>query len=135
MNSTVVWKSGALLAATGISFGAFGAHGLRSRSGIEAKQIESWMTASHYAVFNGLALMATSLHPRASKSKFAGPAILAGSLLFSGSIFALVLNKEKFKFLGPVTPLGGLSIIAGYVFPNFLCSTNKSSSYLTLACV
>ncbi|TIA82027.1 hypothetical protein E3P98_01709 [Wallemia ichthyophaga] len=113
MNETVIWKSGALLAATGIGFGAFGAHGLRARAGIQPRQIESWMTGSHYAVFNGLALMATSLHPRASKSKFAAPAILTGSLLFSGSIYALVLNRDKFKFLGPVTPLGGLSMILG----------------------
>ncbi|TIB63643.1 hypothetical protein E3P78_01722 [Wallemia ichthyophaga] len=113
MNETVIWKSGALLAATGIGFGAFGAHGLRARAGIQPRQTESWMTGSHYAVFNGLALMATSLHPRASKSKFAAPAILTGSLLFSGSIYALVLNRDKFKFLGPVTPLGGLSMILG----------------------
>ena len=45
--------------------------------------------------------------------RFAGPAIIVGGLLFSSSIFALVLNSNL-KVLGPVTPLGGLVMIAGY---------------------
>lgn len=60
--------------------------------------------------------MIVSLHPRFSQHRFAGPAILAGSVAFSGSIFALVMGgKERFRFLGPVTPLGGLAMIAGYI--------------------
>jgi uncharacterized membrane protein YgdD (TMEM256/DUF423 family) len=43
-------------------------------------------------MFNGLGLLLVSLHPRFSIHKYAGPAILAGSLMFSGSIFALVLG-------------------------------------------
>ncbi|KAJ7038086.1 hypothetical protein C8F04DRAFT_367641 [Mycena alexandri] len=107
----LLWKLGSGFAAAGIMAGAFGAHGLKSR-GIAT---ESFQTASHYTVFNGLALLLLSLHPRFSVHKFAGPAIAGGTLLFSGSIFALVLDRDRFKFLGPVTPMGGLLMIAGYV--------------------
>lgn len=59
------------------------------------------------------------MHPRFSLHRFAGPAIAVGGLVFSSSIVALVLNREKFRVLGPVTPLGGAAMIAGYVFLEF----------------
>ncbi|KAJ7293682.1 hypothetical protein C8J57DRAFT_1491056 [Mycena rebaudengoi] len=90
------------------------AHGLKAR-GVSPESIASFQTASHYTIFNGLTLLLLSLHPRFSVHRFAGPAIAAGTLLFSGSIAALVLNRETFKWLGPVTPLGGVVMIAGYV--------------------
>lgn len=46
-------------------------------------------------MYNGLALMLLSMHPRFVGHRFAGPAIAVGGLIFSSSIFALVLNKEK----------------------------------------
>ncbi|KAI0080261.1 hypothetical protein K474DRAFT_1637857 [Panus rudis PR-1116 ss-1] len=128
--STFLWRSGAILATIGIITGAFGAHGLRKRPGITPDNIHAWETASHYAsvdspkcltlnclskVFNGLALLLVSLHPRFAVHRFAGPAIIAGSTLFSGSIFALVGAKDRLnlKWLGPVTPIGGSILIAG----------------------
>ncbi|KAJ7169982.1 DUF423-domain-containing protein [Mycena filopes] len=116
-NANLLWRAGAGFAAAGIMAGAFGGkypHGLKSR-GIAAESIASFQTASHYTVFNGLALLLLSLHPRFSVHRFAGPAIAVGTVLFSGSIFALVLNRERFRALGPVTPLGGMLMIAGYV--------------------
>ncbi|KAJ3987516.1 hypothetical protein F5890DRAFT_1497360 [Lentinula detonsa] len=65
-------------------------------------------------MFNGLGLLLISLHPRFAVHRFAGPAIITGTLCFSGSIFALTLNRDL-KFLGPVTPMGGLMMIAGYI--------------------
>lgn len=50
----------------------------------------------YYQMFNGLALMALSLHPRFAVHRFAGPAIAMGGFLFSSSIVALVLNKERY---------------------------------------
>ncbi|KAJ7786427.1 hypothetical protein B0H16DRAFT_1490444 [Mycena metata] len=110
----LLWKVGSGFAGAGIMAGAFGAHGLKSR-GIAPESIASFQTGSHYLVFNGLALLLLSLHPRFSVHRFAGPAIAGGAFLFSGSIFALVLNRDRFKFLGPITPLGGVLMIAGYV--------------------
>ncbi|OCH96204.1 DUF423-domain-containing protein [Obba rivulosa] len=111
----LLWRSGALIAAVGIIAGAFGAHGLQRRKGITPDQIHAWETASHYAVFNGLALLIASLHPRFAFHRFAGPAIAAGGIIFSGSIMALVLNRDRFRWMGPVTPMGGSIMIAGYL--------------------
>ncbi|GLB36247.1 putative protein of unknown function (DUF423) [Lyophyllum shimeji] len=113
--SQFLWRSGAIIASVGIIAGAFGAHGLRRRPGITADNIHAWETASSYAVYNGLTLLLVSLHPRFSTHRFAGPAIAAGGLIFSGSIMALVLARDRFKFVGPVTPLGGAIMIAGYL--------------------
>ncbi|KII93550.1 hypothetical protein PLICRDRAFT_35776 [Plicaturopsis crispa FD-325 SS-3] len=103
------------MTAVGIMAGAFGAHGLKRRAGITPENIHAFETASHYAVYNGLALLLVSLHPRFAAHRFAGPAIAGGTVLFSGSILALVLGRDRFKFLGPVTPLGGAVMIAGYL--------------------
>ncbi|KAK0245868.1 hypothetical protein EDD85DRAFT_757771, partial [Armillaria nabsnona] len=96
----------------GVIAGAFGAHGLKGRPGITPDKIQAFQTAAYYATFNGLGLLLVSMHPRFAFHPFAGPAIAAGGLLFSGSIFALTLNN-KLKALGPVTPLGGVFLIAG----------------------
>jgi hypothetical protein len=47
-------------------------------------------------IFNGLAVLAISMHPRFSTNRFVAPAIIAGSVIFSGSIFGLVLARERF---------------------------------------
>ncbi|KAJ3935320.1 MAG: hypothetical protein NXY57DRAFT_958266 [Lentinula lateritia] len=116
--SNFLWRAGALLTATAIGFGAFGAHGLKQRKDINPDRINAWNTAAHYAtshkIFNGLGLLLISLHPRFSVHRFAGPAIMTGTVLFSGSIFALTLD-HNLKFLGPVTPMGGVIMIAGYI--------------------
>ncbi|KAJ3812244.1 hypothetical protein EV368DRAFT_81213 [Lentinula lateritia] len=112
--SDFLWRAGSLLTATAIGFGAFGAHGLKQRKDINPDRINAWNTAAHYAIFNGLGLLLISLHPRFSVHRFAGPAIMTGTVLFSGSIFALTLD-HNLKFLGPVTPMGGVIMIAGYM--------------------
>jgi uncharacterized membrane protein YgdD (TMEM256/DUF423 family) len=93
--------------------GAFGSHALKRRPGITPESLSAWGTASHYAIFNGLTLFVLSMHPRFSTHKFAGPAIAGGGFVFSGSIIALVL--WKLKFFGPITPMGGMAMIAGYI--------------------
>ncbi|KDR85095.1 hypothetical protein GALMADRAFT_54024, partial [Galerina marginata CBS 339.88] len=98
---------------TGMITGAFGSHGLRQKQGITPENIHAWETASSYAVYNGLAMMLLSLHPRFSAHRFAGPAIACGGLIFSGSIWCLVIGREKLKMLGPATPVGGMAMIAG----------------------
>ena len=111
----LLWRTGALLAAAGVIAGAFGSHGLRKREGITSDKIHAWETASHYAIFNGLALLLGSLRPKFGVHKFAGPAIAVGSMLFSGSIVTLVLAHDHFKWMGPITPIGGSIMIAGYI--------------------
>ncbi|CAK9784088.1 DUF423-domain-containing protein [Cutaneotrichosporon oleaginosum] len=115
-----IFRAGAALAATGISFGAFGAHALRSRFDLPESSHQSWMTGSNYLIYNGLALLALSAHPSVAlglkRYKTAAGLIVGGVLVFSGSIFGLVLARDKVgKVLGPITPMGGFAMIAGYI--------------------
>jgi uncharacterized membrane protein YgdD (TMEM256/DUF423 family) len=82
-------------AAVGMATGAFGAHGLRARN-VSERSIGSWMTGSSYLVYNGLALLAISLHPRltaatssAQRMRIGTGMIVGGALTFSGTIFGL----------------------------------------------
>ncbi|WWC62756.1 uncharacterized protein I303_105353 [Kwoniella dejecticola CBS 10117] len=118
MNPSFIFRSGALITATGISFGAFGSHGLRTiKPPLPDSKISSWNTASSYLIYNGLALLAISFHPgllgASRKYRLASGLIMSGAAVFSGSIFALVLARDKFRWLGPITPLGGVGMIAG----------------------
>jgi uncharacterized membrane protein YgdD (TMEM256/DUF423 family) len=106
---TVAAVSGALA----VMAGAFGAHGLKSR--VAAEQVAAWTTASQYHLVHSLVLLALALYAVQSGREIRWPAILftAGIVLFSGSIYALVLTSAR--WLGPVTPLGGLCLIAGWL--------------------
>ncbi|KAF9237101.1 hypothetical protein BU15DRAFT_49282, partial [Melanogaster broomeanus] len=91
-------------------------HVLKQHVGITADKLHAWETASRCAVrvANGLGLMVISMHPKFSAHRFAGQAILAGGAVFSGSIMALALFEEYvLRFLGLVTPLSGIIMIAG----------------------
>ncbi|KAK4057802.1 hypothetical protein OIO90_001021 [Microbotryomycetes sp. JL221] len=111
----VAWKAGSLLAATGVASGALGAHALASRLGNKSA---TWSMASHFAIMNGAALLAISQHPQHGK-RLPGLLIATGTVMFSGSIFALLLYRERMggltKLVGPTTPLGGVLMIAGYL--------------------
>jgi uncharacterized membrane protein YgdD (TMEM256/DUF423 family) len=106
---TIAAVSGALA----VVAGAFGAHGLQARVG--AEQVASWTTASQYHLVHSLVLLALALYAAQSGKSITWPGWLftAGIVLFSGSIYGLVLTSAK--WLGPVTPLGGLSLIAGWI--------------------
>lgn len=102
-----------------MALGAFGAHGLRSRTpALSERSIGSWTTASQYMIYNGLGLLVVSFHPGLiagiRKYRVAAGMIAAGGAVFSGTIFALVLAREKVgKVAGPMTPLGGAVMMAG----------------------
>jgi len=93
--------------------GAFGAHGLRGR--VPAEQIAAWATASQYHLLHSVALLALALYAaRAGTSiRLQGSLLTAGMLLFSGSIYLLVLTGQR--WLGPVTPIGGLLLIGAWL--------------------
>ncbi|KAK3367819.1 DUF423-domain-containing protein [Podospora didyma] len=106
--STLFWKVGAISGAVAVAFGAFGAHGLKKRIADPAK-IANWGTAAHYQLIHSVAILIAHNNP------LAAGLFTAGSVFFSGSIYALTLDTERFRFLGPVTPLGGLLLIAGWL--------------------
>ena len=99
--------------ALAVMAGAFGAHGLKGR--FAAEQVAAFTTASHYHLLHSVVLLALALYAAQSGRAVGVPAWLftLGIVLFSGSIYLLVLTGAK--WLGPVTPLGGLCLIAGWV--------------------
>jgi uncharacterized membrane protein YgdD (TMEM256/DUF423 family) len=106
--------AGAFFGLTAVILGAFGAHGLAAR-GFDATQIASWQTAVQYQMFHALALLVVSNWLRVSAAPGISVTAIAwmlGVALFSGSIYLLVLGGPR--WLGPVTPVGGLSLIIGW---------------------
>ncbi len=105
--------AGALLGAVGVIAGAFGAHGLKSR--LDADALQSFETAVRYQLVHALGLLLVGALNRTGLAGLS-PAtwlFVIGTLLFSGSIYALVLGGPR--WLGPVTPLGGALLIAGWI--------------------
>jgi uncharacterized membrane protein YgdD (TMEM256/DUF423 family) len=101
-----------LLGCASVAAGAFGAHGLRDS--VTPERLAAWQTAAHYALVHSGVLLALALYASATGRGVALQAslVLAGVVLFSGSIFGLVLFE--WRVLGPVTPIGGLILIAGW---------------------
>lgn len=109
---------GAFVAAAAVIAGAFGAHGLKAR--LDADALALWETAARYATYSGLALMAIGLTGLVDRSTSpstwlaTAPWLLSfGVLIFSGTVAVLALGGPR--WLGAVTPLGGLLMIVGLV--------------------
>ncbi|KAI9298619.1 DUF423-domain-containing protein [Neoconidiobolus thromboides FSU 785] len=107
------WRAGCLLGASGVLLGAFGSHGLKKVVNGDLQKIANWKTASNYQLLHSVVLLIIGVSSPASA--LSAKLITGGTLGFSGSIYLLTLNPVAFKLLGPVTPLGGLSMIAGWV--------------------
>ncbi|GAM85991.1 hypothetical protein ANO11243_040010 [Dothideomycetidae sp. 11243] len=106
------WTLGSLYGASAVCLGAFGSHGLKKIINDPVK-IASWNTAAQYQLIHSGVLLLSSV--AAPKDKVAASLFTAGMTMFSGSIYLLVLNPQRFKVLGPVTPIGGLCLIGGWV--------------------
>lgn len=95
--------------------GAFGAHALRER--LEPRLLETFQTAVQYQLIHAVALLCIGLMidqwSRSAALEVSAWAMMAGILLFSGSLYGLVLTEMR--WLGPVTPLGGLCFIVGWI--------------------
>jgi uncharacterized membrane protein YgdD (TMEM256/DUF423 family) len=104
----------ALLGALGVALGAFGAHGLRAR--LDARALDLWETAVRYHLIHAVALLALALSPHAAQLRTAGWLFAAGVALFSGSLYLLALGAGPRAVLGPLTPLGGLAFLAGWLW-------------------
>ena len=109
------WLSvGALLGLIGVAAGAFGAHALKGRLGPDA--LVAYETAVRYQMYHAFALIATAwvMSQEPSRAAFAAAiCFLVGVLFFSGSLYGLTL--VGWKWLGPVTPLGGLILMVGWL--------------------
>jgi uncharacterized membrane protein YgdD (TMEM256/DUF423 family) len=106
--ASLAWKMGAVSGATAVLLGAFGAHALVKYTA-DPKMHKTWDTAAHYQLGHAAALLLASAH----SSRLPAACFGAGTLLFSGSLYLLVLTEKK--WLGAITPLGGLALTAGWL--------------------
>lgn len=105
--------SAAILLMLGVTAGAFGSHALRNV--VHINMLAVWHTAVLYQLLHGLgllALVAITPHLQPRCARLAGPTLLLGTLLFSFSLYALVLTNTT--WLGFITPIGGMLMIAGW---------------------
>jgi len=108
------WTSvAATLLALAVALGAFGAHGLRAR--LDAYSMDIYQRAVLYHFLHALGLLIVSTLPRPSQAVCW--LLLAGIVLFSGSLYILALTGVR--ALGAVTPFGGLSFIAAWLLLAF----------------
>ncbi len=108
---------GALFGITAIMLGAFGAHALKKI--MTQEQLTSFETGVKYQMYHALVLLMLSfnLNLDTSLEKYMVYCFILGTLLFSFSIYGLCISGakgSKWKFLGPLTPLGGLLLVVGW---------------------
>jgi uncharacterized membrane protein YgdD (TMEM256/DUF423 family) len=109
----VSWISvGAVWGFLAVALGAFGAHGLKRIASPE--QLAWWETAARYHLAHALALMLVGLLQAQRGGLGPGAwSLLLGSLVFSGTLYAMAIGAPR--WLGAVTPLGGLGMLAGWL--------------------
>jgi len=113
MSKTILMIA-ALLMALAVAIGAFGAHGLKSHLSDEMMQI--YKTGVEYHFYHALGLLLVgvlSLNMPSGLLNWSAILLMAGIILFSGSLYVLAITG--IKWLGAITPLGGLSFIAGWI--------------------
>lgn len=113
--------TGAILGAMAVALGAFGAHGLKKI--VDAETVQTFQTAVQYQMYHSLALLlAGLLYERCSQKlvRTSGVLFVIGIILFSGSLYVLAAGRaggsSSFDKAGIITPFGGISFIAGWVF-------------------
>jgi uncharacterized membrane protein YgdD (TMEM256/DUF423 family) len=108
--------TGAIALALGVTLGAFGAHGLKDR--LDAYLMGVYEKAVFYHFIHALGILVVSLMPKTgaigqSQASWVCGLLLAGIAIFSGSLYALAITRQL--GLGAITPIGGLSFIAGWL--------------------
>jgi uncharacterized membrane protein YgdD (TMEM256/DUF423 family) len=117
---------GSLLGGLAVVFGAFGAHALKKI--LSEEQLKSFETGVKYQMYHAFVLLLIGFHfnLETTSEKYMVISFVAGIMLFSFSIYGLVISSaknKKLRFLGPITPLGGLFLIIGWglLAYNVLC--------------
>ena len=109
--------TGAFFGLLSVIFGAFGAHLLKKK--LTKEQLQSFETGVKYQMYHAIVLLVLgfNLDNSTSISNYIVYAFIIGIILFSFSIYGLVIssaNNKKMRFLGPITPLGGLFLVIGW---------------------
>lgn len=117
---------GAASAGLGVALGAFGAHALKAR--LAPDLLAVWETGVRYQIYHALGLMAVAWAAGrwpGSAVTASGWAMVAGTVLFSGSLYLLALSGVR--WLGAVTPLGGVAWIVGWALLAWGVGTARTS--------
>lgn len=128
MNKQIIITA-SLLGALAVIAGAFGAHALRSL--LQTRQLEVWQTAVQYQFYHVFALLFLSTFTRFKNKVISWTYYLfvLGILFFSGSLYLIscrdLLGMPGLVKLGPITPIGGLLFIIGWVMLAFAAFRNK----------
>jgi uncharacterized membrane protein YgdD (TMEM256/DUF423 family) len=110
----VFFALGAVSGFISVAAGAFGAHALRSR--LTPEYLGVFETAARYQMYHALALLAVAwaiTRGTGSTAQWAGWLFVIGTVLFSGSLYGLALTG--IRWLGAITPLGGVAFLAGWL--------------------
>ena len=106
---------GSINAALAVGLGAFGAHALRGR--LSENLLSTYQTGVQYHFYHALGLIAVAfaafLLPESALVKWAGWLMVAGIVLFSGSLY--LLSISGIRWLGAITPLGGVAFISAWL--------------------
>lgn len=106
---------GAIAAMLSVAIGAFGAHMLEDR--LTAYELDVFRTGVQYQMFHALGILIVALLadrlPSRNATNWAARLMLVGIILFSGSLYTLAISGAK--WLGAITPIGGVSFIAGWI--------------------
>ena len=102
--------AGSLLAALGVGLGAFGAHGLRNMLGVT--ELAWWQTAVQYQMWHAIGLIGLGAGKLPRLGLPVGMLVL-GTLIFSGTLYLMALTGMR--WLGMVTPIGGVLMISGWL--------------------
>ena len=109
--------AGSLYGLLAVIFGAFGAHALKKR--LDWEQLKSFETGVKYQMYHAVLLLVLgfNLNMETSLERSMVYCLIIGVFLFSFSIYGLVLSAaqgKKWRFLGPITPIGGLLLVTGW---------------------
>jgi uncharacterized membrane protein YgdD (TMEM256/DUF423 family) len=113
MSKTILMTASILLALA-VANGAFGAHGLKAH--LSEAMLQTWKTGVEYHFYHALGLLLIGVLSVSMPSNFLNWSaifLFAGIILFSGSLY--ILSVTGIKWFGAITPLGGISFIAGWV--------------------
>ena len=105
---------GAISAFIAVAAGAFGAHALKDI--VTADRLTVWETAARYQMYHALGLLVVAYlagQKSAGPARISGWLFVAGTILFSGSLYALTLSGVT--ILGAITPLGGVAFLVGWL--------------------
>lgn len=114
MSSRLTLGAAGALGFTGVALGAFGAHALAEAIG--ADSLPTWKTAVQYQLLHAVALLGLAVLEAQSTSKllsWCSRLFVTGVVLFSGSLYLLALDGPR--WLGPVTPIGGVAFLTGWL--------------------